>query len=179
VGFAALTSAHTPPISSLDPYRRLIREASVRALTFLSLAATPETMSALTDVVDGIVHEPTQVREDAVALTVNEIYEIHGPGRVDFGGGELTDADLVPHSRTWRDQGDDYQWWHLEAGTYLLEYSESLTGPAVLQARGEILERGGSHPTLHVTELPRVPLTVGGAGLRLKENARVSTLLSR
>ncbi|MFB6252342.1 MAG: dCTP deaminase [Halobellus sp.] len=136
-------------------------------------------MSDLADAVDDIVHEPTQVHDDGVDLTVSEIYEVHGPGRVDFGGGELTDADLVPHSRIWRDEGDDYQWWHLEAGTYLLEYNESLTGPAVLQTRSEILERGGSHPTLRIAELPRVPLTVGGAGLRLKENARVSTLRPR
>ena len=140
-------------------------------------------MSRLGDAIDGIVHEPTQVREGAVDLTVNEIYEVHGPGRVDFGGGELTEADLVPHRRIWRDEGDDYQWWHLEADTYLLEYNESLSagsqsGEVLLQPRTEVLERGGSHPALRVTELPRVPLTVGGAGLRLKENARVSTLLS-
>ena len=31
--------------------------------------------------------------------------------------------------------------------------------------------------TLHVRSLEAVPLAVGGAGLELKENARVSTLL--
>jgi len=138
-------------------------------------------MTALAEAVDGIVHEPTQVRDGAVDLTVSEIYEVHGPGRVDFGGGELTEADLVPHSRIWRDEEDDYQWWHLEAGTYLLEYNESLStdalaGEALLQPRTEILERGASHPSLRLDRLPRVPLTVGGAGIRLKENARVSRL---
>ncbi|MFA1612282.1 dCTP deaminase [Halobellus rubicundus] len=138
-------------------------------------------MSGLADAVDGIVHEPTQVSDSAVDLTVAEVYEVHGPGRVDFGGGELTEADVVPHSRTWRDEGDEYQWWHLEAGTYLLEYNESLAGEslsdeALLQPRTEILERGASHPSLRVDTLSRIPLTVGGAGIRLKENARVSTL---
>ncbi|QCC46918.1 dCTP deaminase/dUTPase family protein [Halobellus limi] len=141
-------------------------------------------MTDLADAVEGIVHEPTQVREGGVDLTVSEIYEIHGAGRIDFGGDELRDADLVPHSRIWRDEGDDYQWWHLESGTYLLEYNESLSGvsPADevgLQPRTEVLERGASHPSLRVETLPRVPLTVGGAGVRLKENARVSTLLTR
>jgi hypothetical protein len=55
-----------------------------------------------------------------------------------------------------------------------------LTGEsAVLQARTELLERGGSHPTRVVTGLPRMPLAVSDGGLRLKENARVSTLVPR
>ncbi|MFB6167605.1 MAG: dCTP deaminase [Haloferacaceae archaeon] len=135
-------------------------------------------MSDLLDAVDGIVHEPTQARDDGgVDLTVTEVHEVERPGRVDFGGGELEPAGLEPHPRVWRDEDDDYEWWHLDAGTYLIEYNESLSGAALLQPRAEVVERGGSHPTLRVTELPTVPLTVGGAGLRLKENARVSTLL--
>jgi len=137
-------------------------------------------MSELVDNVEGIVHEPTQVHEDGrVDLTVAEVYTVDAPGRVDFGGGELQPADLDPHPRVWRDEDDDYQWWHLDAGTYLIEYNESLSETALLQPRTEIVERGAGHPTLRIAELPRMPLTVGGAGLRLKENARVSTLLPR
>lgn len=135
-------------------------------------------MGDLVDAVEGIVHEPTQVRDDGgIDLTVTEIYRIREPGRVDFGGGELEPADREPHERVWRDEDDDYRWWHLGAGTYLVEYNESLSGDAFLQPRTEIVERGASHPTLRVEELPHVPLTVGGGGLRLKENARVSALL--
>jgi hypothetical protein len=134
-------------------------------------------MSDLVDSVAGIVHEPTQARDDGgVDLTVAEVREIRTPGRVDFGGGELEPADTEPHPRVWRNEDDDYQWWELDAGTYLIEYNESLSTEAVLTPRTEIVERGGSHPTLRVEELPAVPLTVGGAGLYLKENARVSTL---
>ncbi|MFB6093124.1 MAG: dCTP deaminase [Haloquadratum sp.] len=137
-------------------------------------------MCDLSEAVAGTVHEPTQVRDDGgVDLTVAEIYEVESPGRVDFGGGELEPADIEPHDRVWRDPDDEYQWWHLDAGTYLIEYNESLSGAAVLQPHSEVVRRGGSHPALRVDELPRVPLTVGGAGLRLKENARVSTLLPR
>jgi hypothetical protein len=137
-------------------------------------------MSDLVDAVEGIVHAPTQVREDGgIDLTVAEIYEIRAPGRVDFGGGELKPAEREPHPRVWRNEDDDYQWWHLDPGTYLIEHNESLSGTAVLQPRTAIVDRGGTHPTLRVEELPTVPLTVGGAGLRIKENARVSTLLPR
>jgi hypothetical protein len=135
-------------------------------------------MSDLLDAVEGIVHEPTQARDDGgVDLTVTEVYELRAPGRVDFGGGELEPAELDPHPRVWRDEDDDYQWWQLDAGTYLIEYNESLSREALLQPRTEVVERGGSHPTLRVAELPLVPLTVGGEGLRVKENARISTLL--
>lgn len=135
-------------------------------------------MSDLVHDVEGIVHEPTQVRDDGgVDLTVTEISEVREPGRVDFGGGELEPAALDPHERVWRNEDDDYQWWHLDAGTYQIEYNESLSGDALLQPRTEILERGASHPTLRIEDLPTVPLTVAGGGLRIKENARLSTIL--
>jgi len=134
----------------------------------------------LTQFVDGIIHEPTQTESRGLDLTVTEIHEIEAPGRVDFGGGELDDANLDPHARTRRDPDDDYEWWHLDAGQYLIEYNESLALPedmvATIQVRDAVRERGGSHPTLSVADLGHVPLSVGGAGLRLKENARVSTV---
>ncbi|GAB3688964.1 hypothetical protein GCM10028857_23780 [Salinarchaeum chitinilyticum] len=137
---------------------------------------------SITDHVDGIVHEPTQLHEKgtAIDLTAAEIYEITDPGRIDFGGGELEPAELEPHDRVWRNESDDYQWWHLDAGQYLVEFNETVSASdrLVLQPRDAVLERGASHPTLHVESIERIPLSVGGAGLRLKENARVSTLLA-
>ncbi len=134
-----------------------------------------------TQFVDGILHEPTQTEGRGFDLTAAEVYEVTSPGRVDFGGGELDPAVLEPHESRKRAEADDYEWWHLDAGTYLLEYNERLTVDDLsltLQTRDELLARGASHPTLQVTTLPRVPLTVGGAGLKLKENARVSTLVA-
>lgn len=132
----------------------------------------------------GIVHEPTQAGGEGEGggfdLTVAEVYEVTDPGRVDFGGGELDPAGLEPHTREKRDPEDDYGWWHLDAGGYLIEFNESIETADVqftLQTHEELLARGASHPTLQVTELPRVPLSVAGAGLSVKENARVSTLV--
>jgi len=134
----------------------------------------------LTAFVDGIVHEPTQTEGSGVDLTVAEIYEITAPGRVDFGGGELEPADIDPHPAAKREADDDYTWWTLDAGQYLIAYNETLSLPAdvtlVVQTREELLARGAFHPTLHTRELAHVPLSVGGAGLKLKENARVSTV---
>ena len=130
---------------------------------------------------DGIVHEPTQTEGRGFDLTVDEVYAVTGPGRVDFGGGELEPGDVEPHDSEKRDPDDDYEWWHLDAGQYLIEYNESLALPegtvATVQTRDAVRARGAFHPTLHVAELDRVPLSVGGAGLLLKENARVSTVV--
>ncbi|MFB6308642.1 MAG: dCTP deaminase, partial [Haloarculaceae archaeon] len=129
--------------------------------------------------VEDIVHEPTQTDGEGFDLTVAEIYEVVEPGRIDFGGGELEAAGTAPHDSAKRNPEDDYEWWSLHEGQYLLEYNESLTGEAAvtIQPRTALLERGGAHPTITVADLPRVPLSVGGAGLRIKENARVSTIV--
>lgn len=128
---------------------------------------------------DGIVHEETQVHDDGVDLTVASIHRIDEPGRVDFGGGELTAAESSPVETERRNPDDDYGWWNLDEGQYLLAYNETLggDGTVVLQPRTELRERGAFHPTLFTDSLGRVPLSVPSGGIRLKENARVSTLL--
>ena len=134
----------------------------------------------LTECVDGIVHEDTQLHDGGLDLTVAAIHGIDTPGEIDFGGDELDAAVPSPHETNLRHPDDDYEWWELGEGTYLVEFNETLstTEPLVCQPRTALLERGGSHPTLFVRELGRMPLSVPPAGLNLKENARVSTLRS-
>lgn len=135
---------------------------------------------SLTDRVEGIVHEETQSHDRGLDLTLANVYEIAEPGRVDFGGGELTEPDLRTCERTLRNPSDDYAWWYLDAGGYLMEYNETLANgePITLQTRQAVRTRGAFHPTVTVAELGLMPLWVGGSGIRLKENARVSTLLA-
>lgn len=136
----------------------------------------------LAEVVDNLVYEPAQVHEHGIDLTVSAIYEVAAPGRLDFGGDELEDADLEPVPTELRDPDDEYGWWNLEGGQYVLQHNEFLTDleePVQLQPRNELLARGGSHPSMLVaSHLPLIPLTVADGGLRIKENARVSTLVS-
>lgn len=137
-------------------------------------------MTRIADLLDDVVHEDTQAREDAFDLTVATIGEIAAPGRVDFGGGELQVPKVQPRPTEKRNPDDDHGWWNLPAGQYLIEYNETFAGgrPLVLQPRRALVEAGASHPTLVVDEdLPRLPLSVGGAGIEIKENARVSTLV--
>jgi len=132
----------------------------------------------LVTAVDGLLHEATQVQTDGIDLTVSDVSVVDGAGHVDFGGGELEPARTRARETQRRRPDDDYEWWHLDGGTYLVEYNESLSTdrPLLLQTREAMLERGGSHPTRVVTSLPAMPLSVSDGGLYLKENARVSTL---
>lgn len=132
--------------------------------------------------VEGIVHEPTQIHDRGVDLTVQEVYTVEEPGRVDFGGGELEPAEYAPHEKVWRDpDADEYQWWDLSAGTYLVEYNETIAdtmrGLVHLQTRDELRHRGAYHPTMRVHDIGKVPLTVSEGGVFVKENARISTLI--
>lgn len=136
----------------------------------------------VTTFVDGYVHEETQVHDGAVDLTLASVERLDGPGAVDFGGDELTSADTSTVEPEPRDEADDYGWWDLDAGTYLVEYNETLDAASsqfVLQPRDELVERGVTHPTLYVTGLTRMPLDVPETGVSLKENARISTLRSQ
>lgn len=133
----------------------------------------------VTTFLDGIVHEETQRAETGFDLTVDTILSVDAAGEIDFGGDELAPAETSLVDPEKRDEGDDYGWWELSEGTYLLEYNEVLEAESAtfaLQPGTELVERGASHPTLFVRDLPRVPLSVPGAGLALKENARVSRL---
>lgn len=139
-------------------------------------------MTALADRVEGIVHEPTQVHDDRVDLTLAAAHVVAEAGRIDFGGGELTDADLQEVETSLRNPDDDYEWYDLEPGTYVVTFNESLTGeePVPLRPPRELLARGGTIPSVRTATLGPVPLTVPEAddvGLRLKENARIGTLL--
>ncbi|MDJ1430505.1 dCTP deaminase [Halostagnicola sp. A-GB9-2] len=132
--------------------------------------------------VDNLVYEPTQVHDQGIDLTVSAIYTVDAPGKLDFGGDELEDAEFEAVPTAQQAPNDDYGWWELDGGRYVLQHNEFLTDvedQLVLQARNELLARGCSHPTVWVSShLPLLPLSVPEGGVQIKENARVSTLLS-
>ena len=139
----------------------------------------------LAQLVDGFVHKPTQTDGPGVDLTVSAVARVTTPGRVDFGGSELDPADRETIDPEYRNLDDEYGWWHLEGGSYLMDYNESVAVPAdrtlFVQTRDEIRISGAHHPTTVLASdrpIDGMPLVVPAAGLRLKENARVSTLYS-
>lgn len=142
-------------------------------------------MTELSDRIEGVLHEPTQVHDDRVDLSVADVKVVHEPGRIDFGGDELEAAELESVGTDLRTPGDDYGWYELQEDTYVVEFNESLAGddPVLLQPRRELLARGGSVPTVRTDELGPVPLSVPhlagrGDALGLKENARIASVLA-
>lgn len=135
-------------------------------------------MSRFADRFENLVHEPTQVRNGVVDLTVADVFVVDEPGRVDFGGSELADPVFERHETVKRNPDDEYEWWTLSGGQYLLAYNERLTGdaPVRVQTRRELRRRGAFHPTLVTADLGKMPLSVPTGGIRIKENARVSTV---
>ncbi|MFB6080676.1 MAG: dCTP deaminase [Haloferacaceae archaeon] len=138
--------------------------------------------SALADRIEGLVHAETQVHEAGVDLTVASVARVREAGRIDFGGGELEAATREPIDPARRSPADDYGWWDLAEGRYLVTFNERLTGPEPvrIEPRRELAARGGSLPTVTTADLDPLalatPTGVGeGATLRVKENARIAT----
>jgi len=130
------------------------------------------------DHVTDLIHEPTQTG-DGVDLTAEYVARLDGGGEIDFGGDEYRRPPSEAVGLEYRAADDEYGWWELDAGTYLVRYNETLTAPPeplTLAPHPRLVELGVTHPTLHVRELPRVPLSVPEGGVAIKENARLSTL---
>lgn len=132
---------------------------------------------------DGLVHLDTQRVPEGIDLTVHAVHRTTGAGQLDFGGGEFAPASQDPIAPTLDDPDDDYGWWILESGAYIVEYNEALTLTEGQRAQISPLERtllaGAHHGTFRLTEgreSLKTLLVVGRMGCRLKENCRLSRL---
>ncbi len=138
---------------------------------------------ALAQQIDGLVHLDTQRAADGIDLTVNAVYRTTGSGQLDFGGGEFESVPRESIPPTLADPDDDYGWWRLEEGAYIVEYNEALTLTEAQRAQVSPLKRtlsaGAHHATFGLTE-GRAPmetlLVVSRMGCDLKENCRLSRL---
>lgn len=134
--------------------------------------------------VDGLLHLDTQEAAVGLDLTVASVHRVTGGGSLDFGGSEFAPAELEEVPAELEEPDDDYGWWDLQPGDYIVRYNETLTLDEDLLAHVLPLERllraGASHPAF-TTDGSRDPLetllTVGSGGCSLKENCRVSRLL--
>lgn len=136
------------------------------------------------DRVTGLVHFDTQRARSGLDLTVTAVFRVTGPGRLDFGGSEFEPAEREEVGAELASPGDDYGWWELEAGTYVIRYNEGVDlGPGQLgevRPLPRLQQAGASHPAFLVQgreDSLAALLTVGEGGCRLKENCRVSRLL--
>lgn len=135
---------------------------------------------------DGLVHLDTQRAPNGIDLTVDRVYRTTGHGQLDFGGSEFQAAPYERLTPVCKDPEDDYGWWTLEEGAYVIQYNESVRLEASHQAVVTPLERtlqAGAHHGTFVVDDHRDPLetllVVSRMGCRLKENCRVSRLVIR
>jgi hypothetical protein len=135
-----------------------------------------------------VLHGDTQIESDSVSLTAASVNNLESAGDLDFGGSELKLGDRTAIAPEKRNTEDDYGWWELSGGTYLLELNENITysNPfeAVIQPHDHLTWNGASHPTLWLTQDDAdmrllLPLSVPDSGINIKENARVSRLRVR
>lgn len=138
---------------------------------------------ALARQIDGLVHLDTQRAPDGLDLTVDSVYRTTGHGQLDFGGSEFEAAPREPLTPVLDDPNDDYAWWTLGEGAYIVQYNESLTLEDDQRARISPLDRtllaGAHHGTFVLTDDRRpleTLLVVSRLGCRLKENCRLSRL---
>lgn len=133
---------------------------------------------------EGLIHLDTQRAEAGVDLTVDEVHRLTGPGSLDFGGSEFEAAARERLEPELAHPDDDYGWWRLAAGSYLIRFNEA---PALEEDETGLvfpLDRLGQAGASHDAFLVRgrqdpleTLLRVGEAGCRLKENCRVSRLI--
>ncbi|MFB6264544.1 MAG: deoxycytidine triphosphate deaminase [Bradymonadaceae bacterium] len=131
--------------------------------------------------VEGIVHLDTQLARSGVDLTVDAVYRLEGPGELDFGGSEFQSADRTEIDPVLRDEDDDYGWWELEEGEYVVRYNESLELPetefAVIRPLARLMRAGASHGSVTIEDDDgplEVLVEVGAGGSNWKENFRAS-----
>lgn len=136
------------------------------------------------DLMEGVIHAATQQHDYEVDLTASEVYQLTGAGSLDFGGSEYVAAPRAAIKALKRKKGDEYGWWDLEPGTYIVRFNETVAlhsnHIAYIQPHERLLDAGAHHPTFYFRdERPNleVLLTVGSGGLSIKENARLSKLL--
>jgi len=132
-----------------------------------------------------LVYSPKQVKHNSLELTLKSIHTFEGRGQIDFGGGEYEEAkqqEIVSEL----ENDPKYGWWSLKKGNYLVTYNEIIHKPnflALISPHARILRTGVFHPTfIWLSEEKRPPivtiLQVGENGLRVKENARISTAMT-
>lgn len=132
------------------------------------------------ELLENLIYSDTQVSEMGVDLTVSKIYKVDDTGAIDFGGGEREDSNISEIEPEFKNPEDDYGWWELKPGTYLMEYNEKLTGEEnlFLQPLERLIRNSATHPSKFVRKLELVPLHVRGDVIEIKENSRVSRILS-
>lgn len=141
--------------------------------------------SEITLNIEGIIYKETQVQDYYIFLTAKRIFNITKRGDVDFGGSEYKESEIKEISPEKISPEDNYGWWSLKEGQYLIEYNEKIKESIpkedviIVQPSLRLIRNGSSHPSLVISEPGGIAtiLYVGKRGITIKQNARISILL--
>jgi len=138
----------------------------------------------VTAVLKNLINEETQRHDYETDLTIAEVFRLTGKGAIDFGGSEYKMAERTLIEPQKASGSAKYGWWDLEIGTYMISFNEvsrlEVGQIAFVQPHERLQLAGATHPTFYYRgrrEDLKTLLTVGSAGIRIKENARISKLL--
>ena len=76
--------------------------------------------------VTGLIYAGRETQEHALDLTIKNVFKLTGRGSLDFGGREYASCEGDKIASRKREAGDEYGWWELEEGDYLIEYNENI-----------------------------------------------------
>ena len=127
-------------------------------------------------------HPEKQIEDGCLTLTLLEVQQIMGEARLDFDGQDSEDARRVKRP-TRSAAGEDVGWWDLGQGVYWVTFRERVEippgGALFLQPHIRILRNGLWHPTMLIRDWDRemdgIMLTVSSRGIKISENAPVSS----
>lgn len=136
--------------------------------------------------IDGLIHKETQLNGERIDLTVSEVYRLTGIGSLDFGGSEFTPVGTEIIEPEKENPADDYGWWDLKIDTYKAILNESIKISeghiALIQPHIHAEQAGlGCNTRFLLPGDPHDPFEfhfhVPVAGCRIKQNARIASLL--
>jgi hypothetical protein len=134
-----------------------------------------------------LVYFPKQTNVIGLDLTVKKIYSLQSQGALDFGGSEFLQANktLIDPKI---ENDPKYGWWTLNKAEYIVEFNEILIHKeyfAIVFPHDRLQMTGCYHSPFIVnpaTSEEHIPLStlliVFSEGVRIKENARISTALT-
>ena len=138
-----------------------------------------------TDDLKGVLRFATnperQTENNRITLTVLDVEQIMGEGRIDPDEGKSEEARRVkrPLRKSSQDPAGN---WDLVQGPYWVTYNETVEIPdgssLILQPHEELMKNGLWHPTLVArdwADVPGILLVVTARGVRLMEGAPIST----
>lgn len=142
------------------------------------------TSNRLLETFGNLVHQDTQLQNHCLDLTVSEIYEITESGALDFGGSEFEPAGTSRIEAVKKSDEDSYGWWNLAGGSFIVTTNETiheLENESVIISPHPHATSSGLTINSFVVRADgdskplSIPMIVPGAGVRIKENARIAS----